>query len=577
MKRTIGIIGTFAALLLTASWGYGQAQQVANVTLTFAAQSFQPVSVNDNQSIVGNYITVSGGTQTTTGFLNVPGSPTQPLKFSDSDNYTRANGINNAGEVVGDFLGSDGVFHGYTYQDGSFSDPINLPGFNEKTKKFSTSLFGVSNNGTWAGAANPNGFVEGFVQTGNATNIFHGPNNAITYAYAVNTAGTAVGQYFDSNNLSHGFMWTASGGVKEVPYPGATQTTCTGINDFGTIVGTYTMASGQSGGFEVVNGNFLPLDLIVVGISSKGYMAGAYTVPGGAIEGFLLSPLGPDQGTSDTITASSTASSTSVYGVDVSGNLVGSYIDSTGVSHGMLLTAKGQLTPIDYPPPAEPETTVCYAINGLDDIVCNYADSAGNDQGAIYNAEKKTWTSIVVPGATVVLAYATNKLGHLAGTYVDSAGNQYGFLLTGPTGNFTQLRAPNSTFTVATGINSKGEVVAWWGDINNYIHSSSYLKNTWAGENLPGATNVFIGGIDDNSDLSYTWVDSVGNTHGGFYNATTAQYYLFDFPDFTGTESFGMNYNTLTSKAEIVGQYNQSESTAGFNGFTYTFQPKPLD
>ena len=572
MKRMMGITGTFVALVLTASWAHGQAQQVANAPLTFAAKSYQPVSVNDNQWIVGNYITGSGSTQRTTGFLNVPGSASQSLVYPDSKDYTRADGINNSGTIVGDYFGSDGVYHGYTYSGGSFSEPFNLPGFNEKTKKFSTSLFGISNNGSLAGAANPSGSVEGFVQIGSTVFTFYGAGTDNTYAYAVNDAGTAVGQYFDSSNLSHGFVWTQASGPLEVAYPGAAQTSCTGVNDFGTIVGTYTMASGQIGGFEVVNGNFVATDLIVVGISSAGYLVGSYTVPGGAsTEGFLLYPV-QAQNPPDTIMAASNAMSTSVYGVDVSGDVVGAYTDSTNVSHGMLYTAKGKLITIDSNnPDAAPQSTVCYAINAPDDIVCNYADTSGNYHGAVYNATTKVWTEISISGAVDVLAYGINKLGHLAGTYVDSSGNQYGFLLTSPTGEFTQLRVPHSTFTVATGINIHDEVVAWWGDINNYIHSSSYL-NTWVEENLPGATNVYIGGIDDHSDLSYLWVDSVGNLHGGYYNATSAKYYLWDYPSQAGTRSYGINYNTLTGNAEMVGRYYQSGSTTTFNGYSFAIE-----
>ena len=68
------------------------------------------------------------------------------INWAGSDNYTRALGINDSGEVVGDFLDSDGVtYHGFTYVKGTYKQ-YDVGG------NVSTSIFGVNAAGDFAGA-----------------------------------------------------------------------------------------------------------------------------------------------------------------------------------------------------------------------------------------------------------------------------------------------------------------------------------------------------------------------------------------------------------------------------------------
>ncbi|MGO8794876.1 MAG: hypothetical protein ACLQLC_08645 [Candidatus Sulfotelmatobacter sp.] len=578
MKRKMSITGMFVAFVLAASSAYGQAVQIANVTLSVGSETYAPSAVNNNQWVVGVYTNGSGTGSSTLGFLNVPGSPTQTLAYPGST-YTRALGVNDANTVVGDFFGSDGVYHGYIYYGGSFDPPAwNLNGYNEKTNKFSTSLFGIASNGNLAGAANPHGSVEGFVVMGSTTYEFYPAGKDNTYAYAVNSAGIAVGQYFEGT-VSHGFMFTPPATVTPINYTGAQSTACYGINDFGVITCTYVDTSGNSHGFEINSGgDYVPTDLMAVGVSNSGYMVGSYVAPGGSNAGFLLSP-GPGPGSFTDVPVPYTgAKSTSVYGIDINGDLAGSYVDSKGKNHGLLLTGTSfSPTTIDYPKAAN-NSTVCYALNATDDVVCDYTNSSGNGQAVIYNGNPtQPWSKISIPGAAYVVAFGINKLGQVAGTFgYSSTGTQYGFLQSSPyNGTPTQLSDPDANgFTLATGVNKNGEVVAWWGDANNYIESSSYEGGAWVSENFPGATNSYIGGVDDQGDLSYTWSDPYGNLHGGFYSAVTGNYYLFDYPGATGTRSYGIVSNPITCTATMVGRYYQAGQTTNFNSYTFAVDQK---
>ena len=67
-----------------------------NATGTF------PFGVNTSEAVVGSYVNTSGATS---GFIFTDGKYTT-LDYPGSDNFTRASGINDFNEVVGDFLGS---------------------------------------------------------------------------------------------------------------------------------------------------------------------------------------------------------------------------------------------------------------------------------------------------------------------------------------------------------------------------------------------------------------------------------------------------------------------------------------
>src|SRR5262249_31423372 len=146
--------------------------------------------------------------------------------------FTRANGINDSDTIVGDFLGHDGVYHGFFFYTSGIYSVYNLPEFDEKKHKFSTSLFGISAGGNLAGAANPNGNTQAFTVVSGIDVEFWAVDMDPTYAYAINDDGVAVGEFFDANSIPHGFMYSG-GVVTEIAYPDAAWTVCNGITNDG--------------------------------------------------------------------------------------------------------------------------------------------------------------------------------------------------------------------------------------------------------------------------------------------------------------------------------------------------------
>jgi uncharacterized membrane protein len=179
----------------------------------------------------------SGFTTTATvehGFLYSGGSYTtldDPLGTLG----TGAWGINDAGQIVGDYIDGNGAFHGFFYSGGSYTtldDPLAVGG---------TVAFGINDLGRIAGYYEGSGEVfHSFLFSGgtytNPNDLFFTGVSEGTFAEGINNAGQIVGFY----GYIHGFLYS-SGDHATLDYPQATgPTRAFGINNIGQIVGTYS-------------------------------------------------------------------------------------------------------------------------------------------------------------------------------------------------------------------------------------------------------------------------------------------------------------------------------------------------
>src|SRR4029450_7573910 len=140
------------------------AQQAANsgsieVITTFdypgAGNNTLPQKINERGDIVGEFIDSNGVTR---GFVRFSdGSFSDPIVDpNDTVGFTEGRGINNSRTVCGDYLSSDGNSHGFFLSGGTFTeyDVAGAP---------STSVLGINDPGDFAGAFDPDG-----------SGIFHG-------------------------------------------------------------------------------------------------------------------------------------------------------------------------------------------------------------------------------------------------------------------------------------------------------------------------------------------------------------------------------------------------------------------
>jgi uncharacterized membrane protein len=169
--------------------------------------------------------------------LDVPGA-----------NLTEAIGLNDQGEVVGDYRdATTGRFDGFLWRSGTFN-VIDFPGAT------GTGLQGINNRGQIVGFYNlnnnPNGDTHGFLyEFGQFTTIdIKLPGALQTVPYAINDSGEIVGLYVD-NQGNHGFVLKSSEvRIIDFPIASVTSTLIVGVNNAGTIVGTYA-AAGVAHGF----------------------------------------------------------------------------------------------------------------------------------------------------------------------------------------------------------------------------------------------------------------------------------------------------------------------------------------
>lgn len=241
-------------------------------------------------------------------------------------NSTIAFGINNRGDIAGDFVDSNNIQRGYIrYRDGSFSAPLLEPNdtgnitrglginyfrvvtgtyFSNTDNAFHGFLFNsgiftsydINSLPTSANGINDWGHVvgtfgaptqanQGFLKSGGTLKTFSVPGSTDTRAIGVNNFDMIVGRYLDSGNINHGYIRNWNGSlIFPVDYPGATFTTLNGVNDFGLIVGLYRDGAGKEHGFLLKRPNtFVTFDYpnaagtSLNGINDEGFISGRYT------------------------------------------------------------------------------------------------------------------------------------------------------------------------------------------------------------------------------------------------------------------------------------------------------------
>ncbi|HEY7096141.1 MAG TPA: hypothetical protein VH437_05415 [Terriglobales bacterium] len=243
---------------------------------------------------------------------------------------TYAAGINSAGDVVGMYLDSTPMQHGFLLRGGTFitiDDPNGgwtfLMGMNDKGK--------IVGYGAIA-------FVYD-IQSQRFTNI--GIGNLPTSPQAINNFGTVVGYVVDSKSpkdlYETGFELSAQGQRKRIEVVGATSTLPWGISDSGIVVG-FGDLHGSYYDFIFNGQNYDLLGLgtafrpVVLGINPQGTALVGWYVPSGVLSGFLY------QNKKVTTLQFPGAQGTVPYDVNSVGEVVGYFTGLDSRAHGFMWT-----------------------------------------------------------------------------------------------------------------------------------------------------------------------------------------------------------------------------------------------
>jgi probable HAF family extracellular repeat protein len=223
-------------------------------------------------------------------------------------------------------------------------------------------------------------------------------------AFGINSSGAIVGDYRDSSNNTHGFLYS-SGTYTTIDGPGAQfGTFLTGINDSGQIALTYFTGSANSAyrwtpsctGYASQSLRIGSNSTDAGGINNKGQIAGYYQTPN--YGGLLWN----SDGTYSTfLEPNDTSGSTQALGVNDNGEVVGSWFSPGGEAG--YVDQSGVFTQINVPGSIYTYVT---GVNNSGEITGWYLDP--KDQMHSYVA---TPTSAPEPASFVMLALGCAGLG----------------------------------------------------------------------------------------------------------------------------------------------------------------------
>jgi len=261
-------------------------------------------------------------------------------------------------------------------------------------------------------------------------------------------------------------------------FPGTFSTLATGINP-GAITAKTEIVGGYGPDVDFTQGGFLvkvsgtktfsetyqavnyphaPPNQVAAGVNDLGQIVGTYVDGSGVGHGYEKSG-----GTFIKLNVPfAGATGTFPQGINNSGEVVGCWADSAGNSHGFTLIGTTYAS-FDYPGGTQ---TCAFDINNAGDIVGDYYDASG--VGDSFLLSGGTYSSFAVPGAVETDASGINDAGDIVGTYCTTSecipkfDGAQGFLLSG--GVFTTFAIPGEIYTAVTDINNNGVLVGYYQD-----------------------------------------------------------------------------------------------------------------
>jgi probable HAF family extracellular repeat protein len=208
--------------------------------------------------------------------LALPARAAQYFRFFNivypSAYITELTGINNAGAIVG--VANSG---GFLLQNGKFTS-ISIPGAETGASGINSSGQIVGSYGANDGTSNP----QGYLYSGGTFTTINVPGALLTELMGINDSGTIVGSYVDENSNSNnqqGFIYSG-GTFTSLNFPGAVSTYAWGINNAGQIVGFYFDSSEVNHAFIYSSGAFAELSIpgcknsVAYGINNHGMIVG---------------------------------------------------------------------------------------------------------------------------------------------------------------------------------------------------------------------------------------------------------------------------------------------------------------
>jgi hypothetical protein len=296
----------------------------------------------------------------------------------------------------------------------------------------------------------------------------------------------------------------------QLSIPGSISATAYGVNDFGTIVGSYTDSTGIVHGFQLIGSTLTTID----------------------------DPNG-------------NGASTVCYSVGQNGVIVGAY--SSGAFSNGFMYKNGVFT--DIIPPGSVGTTA-YGINDAGSIVGTYLNGA-SQLGFLYDGS--AYTDLIVPGMVTTLAIGINSSGLITLEAADASGSLTSWEYNGT--SYTQLNVPGANITAVHFINDRGEIAFAWFDSLGAEHGAIYANGIYYLTDDPAGTNTGIYTINDGNEIVGRYLPTGATLYQPFKGLNTPSITLFS-----------PTSGPVGTVVSIRGSGFTQTTSVTFNGKTATFK-----
>lgn len=176
----------------------------------------QLFDINASGQIIGTYADSHGQFDTTSFLRSATGVLT--LVSMPASTFSQAQGLNDAGSIVGAYYDAANVLHGYVRAPSGVYTTIDVPGADL------TVPSGINDAGWIVGEYDVAGVAHAYVSDPQgAVTTIDVPGATFTTGTAIDGRGDIVGQYCDASNVCHGFV------ASPVPEPAASLLMAVGI------------------------------------------------------------------------------------------------------------------------------------------------------------------------------------------------------------------------------------------------------------------------------------------------------------------------------------------------------------
>jgi len=251
-----------------------------------------------------------------------------------------------------------------------------------------------------------------------------------------------------------------------------------------------------------------------------------------------------------------TGNSTLPQKINERGDIVGEFIDSTGVTRGFVRFSNGSFSA----PIVDPNDTVGFTegrgINNSRTIAGDYVISDGTLHSFFLSGS--TFTEYDVPGTVQTNLLSINDPGDFTGGF-DPDGSGVFQAFVGRGGTITSFSVPGSLSTFAYEINNNKKLV-----VGYYIDSAGILHGYYRDANgalhfpidPPGSVATVLFGVDNKNEVVGRYADASGATHGLFF-VPPDSFFTFDYPGSTFTSLNGIN-----QRGDICGRFADAAGIA---------------